>query len=301
MFDLHLKKLAKEKLRGIYRGAFLGQLVCYIPAYLISLVIMLLAIKNNNVLATLAVGFIGEIFVLDIFSVGYIRSLIEADGKPQTDEKRYDINTVLSGFSENYTGTLKTMFLRRLYLFGWSVMMFLPMIIAVGVIAFLSYRPEISQVINYMMQINESPTIDMMINTGNYMAQNCAYVIYIFGGALLLSIVLAIPYVRKVYLYEMIPMIIAESPKITSEEAFDKTKEIMTGYRLKYFLLELSFIGILLIVEVVGMLVPQSPLIYIAMALAYPYIIMTFVQFYLSRTRVETEEITPENKTETDK
>ena len=48
MFDLHLKKIAKEKLRGIYRGAFLGQLVCYIPAYLISLVIMLIAIKNNN-------------------------------------------------------------------------------------------------------------------------------------------------------------------------------------------------------------------------------------------------------------
>ena len=41
----------------------------------------------------------------------------------------------------------------------------------------------------------------------------------------------------------------------------------------------------MLLVEVVGMLVPQSPLMYIAMALAYPYIIMTFVQFYFSRTK----------------
>ncbi len=294
MVALYLKKLAKEKLRGIYRGAFLGQLVYYIPVYLVSLLITILAVKTNNALLTLAISIIGEIFVFDIFTVGYVRSLLQANDRPQTDEKRYDINTVLSGFSENYTGTLKTMFIRRLYLFGWGMLMFLPMIIAVGVIAFLSYRPEVSQLINYIMQIAESPTIDMMLNTGNYMAQNCAYIVYLISGALVLSLILTIPYVRKLYLYEMIPMIIAEKPETTSAEAFSQTKAIMNGYRLKYFCLELSFIGILILVEIIGMLVPQSPLMYIAMALAYPYIIMTFVQFYLSRTRVATEETTPE-------
>lgn len=292
MFILYLKKLAREKLRGIYRSAFFGQLVCYIPAYLISLVIMLLEMKSNNVLATLVISFIGEIFVIDIFTVGYIRSLIQANDRPQTDEKRYDINTVLSGFSENYTGTLKTMFLRRLYLFGWGVLMVLPLIIAVGVIAFLSYRPEISQFINYIMQIIQSPTEDMIINTGNYMAQNCAYVIYILGGASLLSLILIIPYVRKSYLYEMIPMIIAESPEITAEDAFRKTKEIMYGYRFQFFALELSFIGIMILVSLLTYILPETMGVYIAMAIVMPYMMMTFIQFYLSRTRIATEDTT---------
>ncbi len=292
MFILYLKKLAREKLRGIYRGAFFGQLICYIPAYLISLVVTLLAMKTNNVLATLVLSVIGEIFVIDIFTVGYIRSLIQANDRLQTDDKRYDINTVLSGFSENYTGTLKTMFLRRLYLFGWGVLMILPLIIAVGVIAFLSYRPEISGLINYFMQIIQSPTSDMIINTGNYISQNCSYVVYILGGASLLSLVLIIPYVRKSYLYEMIPMIIAESPEITAEDAFRKTKEIMNGYRLKYFALELSFIGIMLLVSVLTAIIPGTMGVYIAMAIVMPYMMMTFIQFYLSRTRITTEDTT---------
>ena len=292
MFILYLKKLAREKLRGIYRGAFFGQLICYIPAYLISLVVTLLAMKTNNVLATLVISFICEIFVIDIFTVGYTRSLIEANDRPQTEEKRYDINTVLSGFSENYTGTLKTMFLRRLYLFGWGVLMVLPLIIAVGVIAFLSYRPEISQFINHVMQIIQSPTVDMIINTGNYMAQNCAYVIYILGGASILSLILIIPYVRKSYLYEMIPMIIAESPEITAEDAFRKTKEIMYGYRFQFFALELSFIGIMLLVSLLTYILPETMGVYIAMAIVMPYMMMTFIQFYLSRTRIATEDTT---------
>lgn len=285
MFDLYLKKLAKEKLKGVYRGAFLGQLVCYIPVYLMSLLITILAMKTNNVILTLAISLIAEIFVFDIFTVGYVRSLIEADGRLKNDEKRYDINTVLSGFSKNYIGTVKTMFIRRLYLFGWGILMLLPMIVAVGAVAFLSYRPEVSKLINYFIQITQSTTVDMMLNTYNYMAQNCEYIIYLFGAASVLSLVLTVPYIRKSYLYKMIPMIIAENPDTETEDAFCKTKEIMNGCRLKYFCLELSFIGIMLLVEVVGMLVPQSPLMYIAMALAYPYIIMTFVQFYFSRTK----------------
>lgn len=296
MDTLFFKKLAKEKLGGIYRGAFFGQLVCYIPAYLISLLVTLLAMKTNNFSATLLISLIGEIFIIDIFTVGYVRSLIEANDRPQTDAKRYDINTVLSGFSENYTGTLKTMFLRRLYLFGWGALMFLPMIVALGVIAFLSDRPEISGLINYVIQLIQSPTIDMFANVNDYIANNCAYVMYMLGGASLLMMLFIIPYVRKTYLYEMIPMIIAEHPETTSEDAFVKTKEIMTGYRLKYFALQLSFIGILIAISILTYIMPGTIEIYLAMAVAMPYMMMTFIQFYLARTRIDT--VTNEGKAE---
>lgn len=290
MFNLYLKKLAKERLRGIYRGAFFGQLVCCIPAYLISLLLTLLATKTNNVLTILLISLLGEIFIIDIFTVGYVRSLMRADEMPEGTEKRYDINNVLSGFSENYLGTLKTMFTRRLYLFGWGMLMFLPMIIAVGVIAFLSYRPEISQLMNYVMQIAQSPTDDMLFNMGSYIAQNCLYVVYIFGGASVLSLILTIPYVRKSYLYEMIPMILAESPETTTADAFRKTKEIMHGHRFSYFVLELSFIGIILLTSLLAYIIPGAMGMYIAMAILMPYMMMTFIQFYFARTRVKTEE-----------
>lgn len=288
------KKIAREKLQGIYFNAFLGQLICYIPAYLLSVLATLLALKSANPAITLIISLIGEIFILDMFTVGYTRSLIEAGDRPEIDEKRYDINTVLSGFSRNYTGTLKTMFLRRLYLFGWVCLMLLPMIIAVGVVAFLSDRPEVSGLINYVTQLLTSPTPDMMANISAYIAENCAYIMYILGGASLVSAILFIPYIRKAYLYEMIPMIIAENPDMPATEAFSKTKWIMNGYRFKFFCLELSFIGILILVSIVSELL-GGIVMYIAMALAMPYMTMTFIQFYLSRTRVEAEEAA-ENK-----
>lgn len=291
-----LKQKAKEKLNGIYINAFFGQLICYIPSYLLSMLVMLIGMKVGGMVTVLALGLMSEIFVLDIFTVGYLRSLIDANDRPETEEKRYDINLVLSGFSKNYIGTLKTMFLRRLYLFGWGCLMLLPMIIAVGVIAFLSDRPEVSVLINYVMQLIQSPTIDMFANVNDYIANNCAYVMYMLGGASLLMLLLIIPYVRKTYSYEMIPMIIAENPDIQSSEAFSMTKGIMHGYRMKYFLLQLSFIGIMILVSLVSDLVPNDIVMYIAMAAVMPYINMTFVQFYLARTGVETA--TTEGKAE---
>lgn len=290
-----LKQKAKEKLKGIYINAFLGQLICYIPVYLLSMLATLIGMKVGGMVTVLALGLISEIFVLDIFTVGYLRSLIDANDRPENDEKRYDINLVLSGFSKNYVGTWKTMFLRRLYLFGWGCLMLLPMIVAVGVITFLSDRPEVSVLINYVMQLIQSPTIDMFTNVNDYIANNCAYVMYMLGGASFVSIILFIPYIRKSYLYEMIPMLIAESPDMPANEAFSKTKQIMHGYRMKFFCLELSFIGILILVSLVSELMGGIAM-YIAMAAVMPYMNMTFIQFYLARTRVET--VTTEGKAE---
>ena len=75
-----------------------------------------------------------------------------------------------------------------------------------------------------------------------------------------------------------------------SDEAFQKTKQIMHGYRLKYFVLELSFIGIMFLVSLAEYVAPESLITYIATAAAMPYITMTFIQFYLSRTRTLTAE-----------
>ena len=289
MNSLLLKSRAKEKLSGVYLKTVLGMLVCYIPEYILSQTIVLLTVsmlKSQSIGAAvipILITAVVSIFVTDIFGVGFFRSLVELNDCQ--GEKTYNINLVLSGFGKNYINILKSTFLRRLYMFGWFGLMMLPMILAVGIIAFLSATPAVSGLISLIGQAAQSPTPTMAENIVNYIAENCIYVTYIIGGASILSTVLLIPAIRKSYEYQAIPMILAEHPDLKPDDVFKTTKEIMCGYRMKYFLVELSFIGILILIQIAAALVPNTIITYILMALAVPYMQMTFLQFYFWRTR----------------
>lgn len=291
MFSLgfwFLKQSAKEKLCGVYLKTVLGQLICYIPVYILSSLVMLLTMNSTSQLPVMILSLIGEIFVVDIFTVGYVRSLLDLNN--QTDEKRYDINLVLSGFSKNYKNTLKTTFLRRLYIFGWGCLIFLPIIAVAGLIAFLTIKPEVAMVVHYIRFLLQSPTTDMAFNLWTHVSENCMYIVYMLIAAIVASVALIIPYIRRSYAYEMIPMILAEDPNIPSSEAFAKTEGIMRGFRWKYFLLQISFIGMILLASLLTVIIPVSFAMYIALAVVMPYMNMTFIQFYLARTVVETGE-----------
>lgn len=295
-----LKQTAKMKLQGIYLKALCGQLICYIPAYIVSMLITLITVKSGGNIWGILISLIFDIFVIDIFTVGYMSSLISASTNQKNSEKQYDINLVLSGFSKNYPSILKTTFLRRLYVVGWGLLSIVPLLVAVGIIACMTVKPEVLKAFELIVQFTQSPTEEMLINVGEYIAKNCMYIVYILSGASVMSLVLLIPYMRKSYMYKMIPMIMAENPDMPSDEAFLKTKEIMEGYRMKYFLLELSFIGVLLVTTIVASFIPITVVMYIIMALAMVYINMTFVQFYLVRTRSgqETENVEIEYNSE---
>ena len=57
------------------------------------------------------------------------------------------------------------------------------------------------------------------------------------------SLLFVIPGIIKAYEYRMIPYILADDPTISAEEAFAKSREMMTGQKWKAFVLDLSFIG----------------------------------------------------------
>jgi hypothetical protein len=57
------------------------------------------------------------------------------------------------------------------------------------------------------------------------------------------SLLLVIPGIVKAYEYRMIPYILAEHPDIDSREAFAVSKQMMTGNKWDAFVLDLSFIG----------------------------------------------------------
>ena len=61
------------------------------------------------------------------------------------------------------------------------------------------------------------------------------------------TLLFIIPGIIKSYSYYMIDFIIAENPYITSKRAFEISKQAMNGYKMKTFLLGLSFIGWILL------------------------------------------------------
>lgn len=57
------------------------------------------------------------------------------------------------------------------------------------------------------------------------------------------SLLFWIPGIVKSYEYRMIPYLLAENPNLTKEQAFEMSKQMMTGNKWKTFVLDLSFIG----------------------------------------------------------
>lgn len=61
------------------------------------------------------------------------------------------------------------------------------------------------------------------------------------------SLLFIIPGIIKAYEYAMIPYILADNPGISSKDAFAMSKAMMTGNKWRFFVLELSFIGWILL------------------------------------------------------
>ena len=64
---------------------------------------------------------------------------------------------------------------------------------------------------------------------------------------ILWSLLLIIPGIYKSYSYSMSMYVLADNPKMSQSEARDESIGLMDGYKLKYFLLQLSFIGWILL------------------------------------------------------
>ena len=56
-------------------------------------------------------------------------------------------------------------------------------------------------------------------------------------------LLLVVPGIIKAYEYSMIPYLLAENPNITTDEAFSLSKQMTTGQKMDLFVLDLSFLG----------------------------------------------------------
>lgn len=287
----YYKLNARNKLKGNYGPALIASLIFLIPSYVMSLKNYLFIDTADpltaNILSTVIDAVI-SVFVISILNVGYYRFLLrmkQADDPTVNPEtKKYDLNLIVSGFTMNYANTLKITFLMNLYLVFWFLLALVPAMLFIGVMAFLASSTEvISTLFSLIQQFGVSPSADMVNTLSSYITENCPYIPVIFTFVFLLTIAGFIPLIMKYFEYAAIPMILADDPDISIQRAFKRSKNIMNGFRARYFFIQLSFLHFVFIAALV-MIVSQSMLIYyVAIAFLQPYITTTLLSFYMER------------------
>ena len=155
------------------------------------------------VLVALIIGFALSIFLLNPLQIGTKRFFIEATYR---EKKASEAGLVAFAFGKGrYGNVVKTMFLKGLYQWLWSLLFIIPGIV-------------------------------------------------------------------KGYEYRMIPYILAENPEVEPSEAFELSKQMMSGEKWNAFVLDLSFLGwIILSIFTCGIL---------ALFYVNPYMYMTDAELY---------------------
>ncbi len=116
-----------------------------------------------------------------------------------------------------------------------------------------------------------------VFKSGNYL--NVIKIMFLMNLKILLwSLLFIIPGIIKSYQYYMVPYILAENPNISAKRAFELSAEMTRDEKFNIFLLELSFIGWILL----GSLACGIGLIFVN-----PYILATIAELYqVMRERV---------------
>ena len=106
---------------------------------------------------------------------------------------------------------------------------------------------------------------------GNYM--NVVKVMFMQKIFIFLwSLLLIIPGIIKAYEYAMVPYIVAEDPNIGYKEALERSKDMMNGHKFELWVLQLSFIGWMLL----GVLACCIGTIFVL-----PYQNATYAEYYM--------------------
>ncbi len=99
---------------------------------------------------------------------------------------------------------------------------------------------------------------------------------------ILWSLLLIIPGIIAAFSYSMTFFILADDPTLAPKEALDKSKQMMDGYKMKYFILSLRFFGLaLLCILTLG----------IGFLWLMPYMYVTIAKFYDDIKEQDTSEV----------
>lgn len=232
------KALARASMKGSY-GQGVGLMFAVVMAQSILSAIFTQMTGNSQIMAV-AYNILNLIFAAIIFNpllVGLSKFFLEqAQGRP-------DINNVFCAFKTNLTNTVKVAFIRDIKLVLWM----LPALVILGVAGAFT-------------------GVDGVATVGA--TQYSSIMVWLPFAAL----VFMIPGIVKSMEYTAINYILAENPDIKSKDAFKMARQMMQGNKRRLFLLQLSFMGWILL----GMMAFFAGIFFVM-----PYIEAAVTQFYL--------------------
>ncbi len=133
--------------------------------------------------------------------------------------------------------------------FGVVIIVLIVILLIVAVIGILVstffYIPlEVGTKRFFFKNLNQSAEIKEVAYAFDNSYKNVVKILFFRNLSLLgWSLLFVIPGIVKSYEYMMVPYLLAENPKLTKEQVFALSKQMMSGHKWNAFVLHLSFIG----------------------------------------------------------
>ena len=273
------KFTAREKLKNCYFAAIIGALIYMLPVYIRQLISSMFnyELLAGRVIAE-GIGLVIELFAINLFMIGFIKMLMEINpsGEKLHDKCRYDL--IFYGYKSNFKNALKITFLRELKIFLWALIVFIPA--ALAILAIRLFVP-VELLNGFFNALGENFEVAQEFINLHFPHLALYSLIYLAA-----TVAASIPLIYKSYQYAMIPMILADNPDMKAKAAFKRTKDIMHGFRMRYFFIQLSFIIYIMLTGMILMYSGSIAVYIIAQAVLMPYQYMTYLEFYRQRNDV---------------
>ena len=285
--SMFYKHEARGRLRGCYSVAVICAILFMIPQYLMSRIMTMIDITlPGSMLIRESAALLVRLLVVNIFEIGFIRFLLRLRPGDGNSIRSYDYNLILSGYTENFAVSLRATLMASLKLFLLFLLALTPTAALVIYIALRVPVDPLARIATDMSELAMSYSAQAVTELSQLINSTFPH-LSLFTGLYIIATIGAIsPFIYKTYEYKMIPFILAEKTDIAYSSVKKRTLDLMEGFRMKFFLIQLSFIGYMFILATI-LTLTGSILIYCAgTVLLLPYQYMTYLEFYRQRTEV---------------
>ena len=285
--SMFYKYEARGRLRGCYAVAVICAILFMIPQYLMSRIVTMMDITMpGSMLISEALALLVRLLVVNIFEIGFIRFLLTLRPGDNNDIRSYDYNLILSGYTVNFGVSLRATLMAALKLFLLLLLAFIP---TAALILYIALRVPVD-----ILTLIVSEASDLAMSYSTQAAMELSQLINttfphlsLFTGLYIIATIGAVsPFIYKAYEYKMIPFILADKTDIDYRSVKKRTLDLVDGFRMRFFLIQLSFIGYIFLLAMI-LTITNSIFIYCAgTVLLLPYQYMTYLEFYRQRTEV---------------
>ena len=285
--SMFYKYEARGRLRGCYAVAVICALIFMIPQYLMSRIMTMIDITYpGSMLISEAGAMVVQVLVVNIFEIGFIRFLLRLRPGENGGIRSYDYNLILSGYTENFGVSLGATLMAAIKRFLLLLVALVPTVAAILYVSFCVPVDVLTQLTTEIYDTAMSYSPRAVADLAALIDMNFPHLSLFLMLYITTTIGAISPFVYKTYEYKMIPFILADKTDVDYKTVKKRTRDLMEGFRMRFFLIQLSFIGYMAMVAVI---LTRTAAIFVycaATALLLPYQYMTYSEFYRQRNEV---------------